>query len=86
MQALENQAKQALENDELKSAAPGAFLKLREKNMQFDKITIMNLRVVAYEYYNEVIPIGLKPPIVKQLEQLYASKPERLDNVTLVTI
>jgi len=49
----------------------------------FDKLTVSELRALAYEYYNHIIPQSglLKPQVVELVVKLYSDKPLRLDQV-----
>ena len=60
------------------------FKKLRSKQMLFEKLTINELRSLAYEYYNQTIVVSVKVQVVEAVRKLYKDNPNRLENVVIV--
>jgi hypothetical protein len=83
-QQADSAAKKAGESDKLKTVAPAALKKLRSKQMLFEKLTINELRSLAYEYYNQTIVVSVKVQVVEAVRKLYKDNPNRLENVVIV--
>ena len=52
--------------------------------MLFEKLTINELRSLAYEYYNQTIVVSVKVQVVEAVRKLYKDNPNRLENVVIV--
>ena len=63
---------------EMMVQGPAALKKLREKNMQVEKLTVKDLRAIAFWYFHENVS-GKKARIVKKLEHLMDKNPEAFD-------
>jgi hypothetical protein len=53
--------------------------------MLFEKLTIVELRAIAYEYFNQCIPttVVLKAQVVEAIQRFYKENPGRIDNAVI---
>jgi hypothetical protein len=52
--------------------------------MWLGKLTVNELRALAYEYYKIIVPKMLKVKVVTEMVHLYTAHPERLPSPTNV--
>jgi hypothetical protein len=78
LEAADVQAKKADEDAELKTVGPVALGKLYQKNLDFNQITVKELRAIAHNYYGQSVGTGLKAVVVKAVQGLYAKRPDLL--------
>jgi hypothetical protein len=78
--------KKAAKANKFKEIAPAALQKYRAKGLLFVKLTIAEIRAMAYEYFNQVIPSSamLKAQVVEVLQRLYIANPGRIDNAVII--
>ena len=80
-------AKKKLEDDTLIKAAPDALIRLTKHDCDelgpiawFAKLTVDQLRAIAYEYYKVKVAKTLKAKVVAEIVKLYNAQPNRLPN------
>ena len=74
----ETKAKKQQEESALRKLAPDAVTKLRKNDLDFNKLTVREMRAIACIYYNEQLPNTRKATVVEKMKNLYNAQPQRL--------